>query len=143
MAEANIQTGQHAQMTAGGQRKAILLAEDDAVNRAIVRHLLSGMLAVDLVETLDGRHALERALERRFDLLIVDQNMPHIPGDRLIRHLRASRNPNSQTPLIRFSAHQSGIVAASDSEIFLPKPIRGEEFLAAVQSVLGRQGPTS
>ncbi len=136
-----MRAGQGAAATDGAERKAILLAEDDAVNRAIVRHLLSELPAIDVVEAGDGREALERALERRFDLLIVDQNMPHIPGDRLIRHLRASRNPNGQTPIIRFSAHNSGAVAASDRELFLPKPIRGEEFLAAVQTCLGLGGP--
>lgn len=124
------------------QERAILLAEDDAVSRAIVRHVLAALPGVEIVETADGREALAAALDRRFDLLIVDQNMPHITGDRLIRYLRASRNPNTSTPVIRFTADPAAVAEVKAGrlagDLVVPKPIRGEELLAVVESCFGR-----
>ena len=120
----------------------ILLAEDDEVNQDIVRAYLADMRNVELVITSDGRQALEAALVSRFDLMIFDQQMPHITGDRVLLHLRAGRSCNAATPVIRFTAsaearpvdiRQVGGVA----EVTLPKPLGMETFVSTVKSMLG------
>ena len=120
----------------------ILLAEDDEVNQDIVRAYLADMRNVELVITSDGRQALEAALVSRFNLMIFDQQMPHITGDRVLLHLRAGRSCNAATPVIRFTAsaearpveiRQVGGVA----EVTLPKPLGMETFVSTVKAMLG------
>lgn len=120
----------------------ILLAEDDEVNQDIVRAYLADMHNVELIVTSDGRQALEAALVDRYDLMIFDQQMPHITGDRVLLHLRAGRSCNAATPVIRFTAaadarpveiRRVGGVA----EVTLPKPLRLETFVSTVKAMLG------
>ncbi len=126
-----------------GAKHVILLAEDDEVNQDIVRAFLQDCGDLDLVVANDGRAALEAALLNKFALLIVDQNMPFITGDRLVRHLRAVSSINSATPVIRFTADADqrppefktpGDVA----EVTLPKPLRKELLISAIRTLLGQ-----
>jgi CheY-like chemotaxis protein len=125
----------------------ILLAEDDEVTQQIVKSMLSGFAQVSLTVAGDGRAALEAALTQSFDLMIFDQNMPQINGDRVIRHLRAGNSANRDAQVIRFTAEAEAIrqpAPGTQGDIIIPKPIRGTEFIAVVQSLiekstLGRQ----
>ena len=117
------------------------MAEDDEVSQDIVRAYLADMHNVELIITSDGRQALEAALVSRFDLMIFDQQMPHITGDRVLLHLRAGRSCNAATPVIRFTAaaearpvdiRQVGGVV----EVTLPKPLRMEIFVSTVKAML-------
>ena len=119
----------------------ILLAEDDLVNQSIIQAFLFGV-NVELTIASDGREAVEAALTQRFDLMIVDQNMPFITGDRVIRHLRASRSFNATTPAIRFTASADFqpfdlSTVASSLEVTLPKPLSRHDLLSTVDALLG------
>ncbi len=124
-----------------GRALRILVADDDEINRAIVEHLLIECVDITLTMVEDGRRALEFAQTQRFDLLIFDLNMPHINGDRLIRHLRASQSLNATSPMILFTAavDASGIMAGNRAvtlaDMVLPKPIRAVHFLDAISQL--------
>ncbi|MGB8623479.1 MAG: response regulator [Paracoccaceae bacterium] len=119
----------------------ILVAEDDEINREIIREILGALDDPDLVMACDGREALEACMSRRFDLLIFDRKMPFITGDKLIRHIRASVNVNSQTPAILFSASSQSEMEKSvrncPADMILSKPIKADDFLSAVQCLAG------
>jgi CheY-like chemotaxis protein len=120
----------------------ILLAEDDEVNQDIVRAFLGSATDLDLTVVTDGRLALEAALVNKYDLMILDQQMPHMTGDRVLLHLRAGRSLNATTPIIRFTAaadakpvdirRVNGVAEAT-----LPKPLRKETLLSTVRAMLG------
>lgn len=120
--------------------RALLLAEDDEINRDIVRHFLSGIVGVVLTEAADGRAALTLCLVQRFDVVILDLRLPIIGGDRIARHLRSSVNPNSATPIIlstALAADELGEVLANcPHDHLLPKPLRRDEFLATIGAIL-------
>lgn len=118
--------------------RVVLIAEDDAVNREILRHILATLPVAELVEACDGREALEQAMARRFDLMIFDQNMPHILGDRVIRFLRSSTTPNTATPVIQFTADadRARLSGAGLADAVLPKPVRADELLAVALRLL-------
>ena len=121
--------------------KIVLLAEDDPVNQEIVRHILSRLEGIELIVVSDGRAALEHALERRFDLMIFDRQMPFIPGDKVIRHLKAAKTINSGTPIIQFTAAADRVAvregATAFADAIVPKPIQATEFLSVVTRLLG------
>ena len=122
-----------------GQKYQVLLAEDDEINQAIVRAFLRDEDDVELTVVDDGRMALETALHKKFDLMIFDQNMPFITGDRVIRHLRAGRSHNATTPVIRFTAEADAVAfrdANGVAEAVLPKPLRSEHFLSTIKTML-------
>lgn len=119
----------------------ILLAEDDEVTQQIVRSLLSDFVEIDLTVAANGRQALELALMQDFDLMIFDQNMPFINGDRVIRHLRAGNSANRDTKVIRFTAEAEILkqpATGSTADVIMPKPIRGAEFISVISGIMGR-----
>ncbi|WP_279361091.1 ATP-binding protein [Xanthomonas sacchari] len=66
----------------------ILVAEDDAVNRTLIKHQLAALGCRRVRVAVDGKEALKLWLERRADLVITDLGMPHLDGVGLLRKLR-------------------------------------------------------
>ena len=124
------------------QTKVILLAEDDSINVEIVRHILSQRQDIQLIVACDGRAALEFALNQRFDLMIFDQNMPYISGDRVIRHLKAASTVNEGTPIIQFTADADRMGLGSRSSVLadavMPKPVQAAQLLSVLEKFLAR-----
>lgn len=120
----------------------ILFAEDDEVTQQIVKSLLGGFDAIDLTIANDGRQALEAALMHCYDLMIIDQNMPHVNGDRVIRHLRAGNSANRNVKVIRFTAEVEVLhnpTPDSPDDILMPKPIRGAEFISVIAGLIEKR----
>jgi signal transduction histidine kinase/CheY-like chemotaxis protein len=67
----------------------VLLADDDAAFRQVLRGLLTGM-ADRLLEAEDGRQALALLAENPVDLVLADMRMPGLDGATLLARLPAS-----------------------------------------------------
>jgi signal transduction histidine kinase/CheY-like chemotaxis protein len=61
----------------------VLIADDDAAFRAVLRSMLT-TIAADVVEVPDGQQALTVLAEQRVDLLLVDMRMPGLDGAQLL-----------------------------------------------------------
>lgn len=66
----------------------ILIAEDHAVNRELMREILEG-LGHEVVEATNGEEAVAAAAGCAPDLVILDIQMPKMDGITALRHLRA------------------------------------------------------
>ena len=121
--------------------KTVLLAEDDEISRMIIAQILSYRQDIRLFVVTDGKAALEVAMDRRFDLMIFDCNMPYIPGDRVIRQLKAGRTINAKTPVIQITADielvKAGVGGTGLANVVVSKPISSKEFLAIIIRLLG------
>lgn len=119
----------------------ILIAEDEALERKVLRHLLErGSLPVrTIMEASSGREALQMALERRPDIIVLDIKMPGLDGLEAARLIRAQL-PQSAIIILtaydRFNYSQKAIkIGAAD---FLLKPVQPEELYQSLRAVMER-----
>jgi len=119
----------------------ILLAEDNALNQAVVRHLLARH-GHTVHAVGNGREALEALGHAGFDLLLLDVNMPEVDGFQVIEALRRGEQDTGQhLPVIALTARsmkedrERCLRAGMDD--YLSKPIRRQELFAAIERVLG------
>ena len=84
---------------------SILAVDDSASMRQMVSFTLKNA-GFDVTEAVDGQDALERSNSRDFDLVLTDQNMPHLDGIGLTRKLR--QNPKFKTtPILILTTESS------------------------------------
>ncbi len=116
----------------------ILLLEDD---------LLFGETLIDLLEDADyevthvpnGQDALDMTYSNRFDLYLLDINVPLIDGLSLLKELREA---DDNTPAIFLTSHteksklQEGFVNGCDD--YITKPFDMDELLLRIQAVIRR-----
>jgi len=67
--------------------RRILIADDNAVSRELLRHILKGACD-EILEASEGREALQKAAEARPDLVLLDLEMPRLDGHVVLRRLR-------------------------------------------------------
>ncbi|MCC5832201.1 MAG: response regulator [Chlamydiales bacterium] len=67
--------------------KKILIAEDDPLSMEILKHML-GLCAITPDAASDGEAALRFALEKRYDMIILDIHMPNKTGFEVVQEIR-------------------------------------------------------
>jgi two-component system cell cycle response regulator len=83
--------------------KKILIAEDNAVNRELLRELLE-MHGHTVMEAINGEEALRIAEESNPDILLLDMGMPVLDGYGTIRKIR--ENPRfAGLPVLAVTAY--------------------------------------
>ncbi|WP_374515604.1 ATP-binding protein [Brevundimonas sp.] len=123
----------------GGQSLSVLVVEDHPVNRMILEAWM-GSAGHTSSTAENGQLAIEAAGAQRFDLIVMDVNMPVMDGLTATRAIRAGDGPNAETPIVVLSAsartedHEAGLEAGADA--YLNKPI---DF-AALALVMNRVG---
>jgi len=117
----------------------ILLIEDDKQAAAyLVKGLTESGHNVDHVA--DGEDGLQRVLDEKYDVLVIDRMLPKRDGLTLIRMLRADGNT---TPVLILSAlgevddRVEGLRAGGDD--YLVKPYAFAELLARLDALLRRR----
>lgn len=117
----------------------VLLVEDDRVNQAVARELLEQAgLAVELAE--NGEQGLAMASEQRFDLVLMDQQMPMMNGLEATERIR-SQTINAHTPILAMTASafekNRHACLASGMNDFLAKPVETQTLYKALLHWLG------
>jgi len=124
--------------------RRVLLVEDEEVNREIAREMLvSAGLVVDLAE--DGLMALERVATARYDLVLMDLQMPHMGGLEAARRILAQTG--GELPIIAMTANayvedRQRCVEAGMVD-FLAKPFDPPTFFAVLLRCLARRQPVA
>jgi two-component system response regulator CpxR len=117
----------------------VLLAEDDTELCALMTAFFAPH-GFRLEAVHNGREAMNRVLEDKFDLVILDVMMPVVDGFEVLRQVRK----RSAVPVIMLTARTSqtdridGLNAGADD--YLPKPFAPDELLARIRAVLRRAG---
>jgi DNA-binding response OmpR family regulator len=91
-----------------------------------------------VTSALDGREALDRFAETRFDLVILDLMLPKLGGVEVCRQMRRS----SQVPIIMLTAKGSETDKVAGLEVgaddYITKPFSMREFRSRVKAALRR-----
>jgi CheY-like chemotaxis protein len=83
--------------------KTVLIAEDNPVNRELLRELLE-MRGYAVIETSNGQEALEQLQKVQPDILLLDLNMPVLDGFGAIERIR--KDPGfSGLPVLAVTAY--------------------------------------
>jgi CheY-like chemotaxis protein len=115
----------------------ILVAEDNGVLRASIRGLLGG-LGHRVEAVADGEAAIEAAAGSRFDLIILDIQMPGVGGIEAAEAIRRGR----PSRIVGISAERVGREAlrASGFDDFLDKPVRIGDLVRVCEDVAPAAG---
>ena len=116
----------------------VLLAEDNATNQLVAVQMLEA-LGAEVEVASDGAEALETLAAKRFDVLLIDIEMPQVSGIEVIRRLRRPGSGHETVPMIALTAyvmheHRRQIRAAGADGI-IAKPIMSVERLG--EEILG------
>ena len=121
----------------------VLVLEDD---------LLLGETLVDLLEdsnmevthSTNGQMALDTIYKQKFDLYLLDINVPLIDGVTLLKELR---DANDDTPTIFLTSHKEKEMMQnsfkSGADDFVTKPFDSDELLFRIKALLKRSKKTS
>ncbi|MBO9544432.1 ATP-binding protein [Caulobacter sp.] len=103
----------------------VLIAEDDALNAAMLRAILE-QLGHQVVHAQNGRRAADLAKIAEFDLLMLDHRMPVLDGPGAASSLRGADGPNRQTPIIAViegDGEEASEFLDAGADIVLRKPV--------------------
>lgn len=115
----------------------VLLAEDNLANQKLARRFLEGIgCAVDIAT--DGAIAFEHRRGHRYDLILMDLEMPNVDGLQATQRIRAWERAMAETPvpMIALSAHASNsfreLCLNLGMNDYLTKPIRRQTLIETV-----------
>jgi two-component system chemotaxis response regulator CheY len=125
----------------GATAKArILVVDDSSLVRLYYRSTLE-KAGFEVEQAINGIEAMERALSQRFDLVIVDVNMPRMDGFTFLRSLRCGTNDVASLPALMISteAEMQDIAEAraAGANFYLVKPVAEAELVRHVCALTG------
>jgi len=118
-------------------KRKVLIVEDDQAIAELERDFLE-VNGYEVTLRADGRQALEEALQREYDLIILDVMLPGMDGFDLLRRIRETK----YIPVLMVSARKEDIdkirglgLGADD---YVTKPFSPTELVARVKAHLDR-----
>jgi two-component system, sensor histidine kinase and response regulator len=121
----------------GSRRLRILLAEDNLVNQRLAVKLLERQKHSVLVAG-NGKEALEAFRREKFDIVLMDLQMPVMGGfEATIAIRQVEGTTGSHTPIVALTAHafkeDQERCMASGMDGYMSKPIRAQELIETVE----------
>jgi len=119
----------------------VLLVDDFATMRKIVRNILGQLGIKNVDEADDGSTALPKLKQNKYDIVISDWNMPKMTGLDLLKAVRADENLKS-LPFLMVTAEalKDNIVAAAQAGIsdYVVKPFTAATLEEKLKKIFGK-----
>jgi signal transduction histidine kinase len=135
--------GRAASSPSGAQARAlkVLCVEDHPINRKVVE-LIMAAAGIDLRSVENGVLAVEAFQSERFDVVLMDMQMPVMDGLTATRAIRALEGADGRprTPLVMVTAHgfpeHVNASRAAGADRHLTKPVNAAELVSAIHEVV-------
>lgn len=119
----------------------VLLVEDSRANRAVESAMLTA-LGCRVDEAANGIEAVEAVMKIRYDIVLMDLEMPQMNGYQAARRIRQLDGPASRVPIVAVTAHAlSGIdtrCRRAGMDAYVVKPIDRDKLIAAITEFVPR-----
>ena len=121
-------------------RVRVLLVEDNAVNQMVAEAMLERR-GFEVVVAVNGREGVELFQRGRFDLVLMDIQMPEMDGFEALAAIRAfEEGTGRRTPVVALTAHalkeDRERCRAAGMDDYLSKPIEAPRLYEIIRSVL-------
>jgi two-component system KDP operon response regulator KdpE len=122
----------------------ILVVDDDPQIRRVMRVTLTGQ-GYEVDDVKSGDAALEKLRDARFDLVLLDMNMPGLGGIEACRLIRGQSEIAIVMLTVRDSEEDKVAALDAGADDYVTKPYNAPELLARIRAALRRtpwtQGP--
>jgi len=122
----------------------VLAVDDNAVNLLVLDQLLASF-GHEVAKAASGAEALAAMAVRRFDLILLDIQMPGMTGVEVLQQLRAGDGPNREAPVVALTAD----VTSGGRKRYLdlgftehsPKPLQIEALMESISRAMAAPAP--
>jgi two-component system chemotaxis response regulator CheY len=118
----------------------VLVVDDGSLIRLYYRETLEAA-GFEIAEAINGIEALEKVLSERFDLVIVDINMPKMNGVSFLRALRSQEGDAGAIPALMISSEageqDADAARAAGANFYLVKPVAAPDLVLHVAVLTG------
>lgn len=131
----------YARRIPGARKLRVLVADDNPTNREVLGKILErGGHDVTLVD--DGEQALDAVEHSRFDVVLLDRNMPRMGGMEALQAMRLMFQGGEQPPIAILSADATPEARKecldAGANAFLAKPVEAARLLEEIQAWAGQ-----
>jgi PAS domain S-box-containing protein len=121
----------------------VLVAEDNGVNQKVIQHMLA-RFGIEPEMAADGQEAVQAASRSRYDLILMDCQMPGLDGFEATAEIRRNEQPHlSRQPIVAMTANampgDRERCLAGGMDDYLVKPLDPE----SLEAILLRFAPPS
>eukprot|EP00656_Telonema_subtile_P009974 TRINITY_DN1474_c0_g2_i1.p1 TRINITY_DN1474_c0_g2~~TRINITY_DN1474_c0_g2_i1.p1 ORF type:complete len:824 (-),score=178.05 TRINITY_DN1474_c0_g2_i1:16-2487(-) len=121
------------------RRKSVLIVDDEKLLRDLLQDQLSEVMECRVTTSTNGAEAVEQAGKEKFDVILMDVNMPVMGGLEATRAIRAGSGiaVNARTPIVGLSANslEADVQLAQDAgmDSYLTKPYQFSDLCKAIE----------
>jgi len=120
----------------------VLVVDDFATMRKIVRNILKQIGFSNIVEADDGANALEIIKNEKVDFVVTDWNMPNMTGLELLQNIRATDNAKD-LPVLMVTAEglANNVVDAVKAGVdnYVVKPFTAETVQTKIEQIFAKR----
>jgi two-component system chemotaxis response regulator CheY len=118
----------------------VLVVDDFATMRRIVKNILKQIGFTNIIEAEDGKSALKMLQSDKFDLIMCDWNMPEMPGIELLGKVRADEQLKGiPFVMVTAEAQKENIIEAVKAGVnsYIVKPFTAEIVEQKLKKLFG------
>ncbi len=120
----------------------VLVVDDFATMRKIVRNILKQIGFTNIVEADDGANALSMIKEDKIDFVVTDWNMPNMTGLELLKNIRATdKAKNLPVLMVTAEGLADNVVDAVKAGVdsYIVKPFTAETVQAKIEQIFAKR----
>ena len=118
----------------------VLIVDDFATMRRILRNILKQIGFTNIIEADDGKSAFKELKKEKVDLILCDWNMPEMPGIELLNKVRSDDELKDMPfVMVTAEAQKENIVEAVKAGVsnYVVKPFTAETISEKLKKVFG------